>query len=73
MNLPVSYQVVMQEDNVYHLRLSENQDNHIDGNYLPEKIVIRKKGMIWISDLDGYEELVDALTREIATFNSETA
>lgn len=67
-NAPVTYNVVMQDDNVYHLKLNEATSNHVNGHYIPEKIVIRKKGMIWISDLDNYDELVDALTREITGF-----
>jgi hypothetical protein len=67
-NLPVTYNVVMQEDNIYHLKLNDNTRNHINGNYIPEKIVIRKKGKIWISDMDNYDELIDALTREITSF-----
>jgi hypothetical protein len=65
---PITYNVEMQEDHVYRLRLKEN---HIPRNeeYIPEKIVIRKKGKIWISDQDNYDELVNALTREICSFN----
>jgi hypothetical protein len=64
---PVVYDIVMQEDNVYHLRLGQSQREH--GGYIPEKMVIRKKGMVWISDNENYLELVNALTKEISTFS----
>jgi hypothetical protein len=54
----------MQEDGVYNLKLQENvQEKHQE--YIPDKIIIRKKGKIWISDMDNYDELVQALTDEI--------
>ena len=65
---PVTYNVVMQDDDIYHLRLSGNE-RRTNGEYIPEKIIIRKKGKIWISDLDNYNELVNALTEEIIRFN----
>jgi hypothetical protein len=67
-DLPVTYNVVMQDDDIYHLRLN-GRENNINGDYIPEKIIIRKKGKIWISDLDNYNELVNALTKEIIQFN----
>ena len=67
-DLPVTYNVEMQEDNIYHLKLNDATQNHVGGHYIPEKIVIRKKGMIWISDMDNYDELIDALTKEITNF-----
>lgn len=68
-DLPVTYNVVMQEDNIYHLKLNDTTQNHVNGNYIPEKIVIRKKGKIWISDMDNYDELINALTKEITAFS----
>ncbi len=62
------YDIVMQEDNVYQLRLGQSQ--RTNGGYIPEKMVIRKKGMVWISDSENYTELVNALTEEINTFSS---
>jgi len=66
---PVTYAVTMQEDEIYHLRLAQNQEAGNE-NYLPEKMVIRKKGKIWISDLEDYNELVGKLTTEILNFTS---
>ncbi|HVK98153.1 MAG TPA: hypothetical protein VM368_10050, partial [Flavisolibacter sp.] len=66
----VVYDVVMQEDNIYQLRL-HNSQNSFDSEYIPEKIVIRKKGKIWISDMDNYDELINALTGEISTFSEK--
>lgn len=73
-NEPVTYDVVMQEDNVYHLRLNgdRNACTH-NGRYIPGKILIRKKGKIWISDMDNYNDLIEALTREISTFRNTAA
>lgn len=66
---PVTYAITLHEDEVYHLRLAQNQETGNE-NYLPQKIVIRKKGKIWISDLENYTELVDKLTAEILGFQS---
>lgn len=68
-NQPVTYIVTLHEEEIYHLRLAQNQESG-NKNYLPEKMVIRKKGKIWISDLENYTELVDKLTAEILGFNS---
>ncbi|MBO9683835.1 MAG: hypothetical protein J7502_14390 [Flavisolibacter sp.] len=64
---PVTYNVTLHEDEVYHLRLAQRQEEG-NKNYLPEKIVIRRKGKIWISDLENYNELVEKLTTEICNF-----
>ena len=68
-NHPVTYSVTLHEDEVYHLRLTQEQESGNE-NYIPQKMVIRKKGKIWISDLENYNELVGKLTTEIANFNS---
>jgi hypothetical protein len=69
-NLPVTYDVTIQEGKVYQLRLcSGNHD--ANGEYIPEKIVIRRKGKIWISDMDNYDELITCLTKEIIQFDPE--
>ena len=68
--LPVIYDVTIQEDDVYQLRLHDQKDNSGDG-YVPEKMVIRKKGKIWISDLEDHRELVDSLTAEITQFKAQ--
>jgi hypothetical protein len=65
----VRYDVVAQDEQIFHLKLDGN--NHSEsGEYIPEKIIIRRKGKIWISDMDNYNELIDALTRELIIFNS---
>ena len=68
-NHPVTYNVTVHEDEVYHLRLAQQQESGNE-NYIPEKVVIRRKGKIWISDLENYHELVGKLTSEISNFNS---
>jgi hypothetical protein len=66
----VRYNVVSQEDKVYHLKLDgENRSGR--GEYIPQKIVIRRKGLIWISDMDNYDELINALTEELGQFGGE--
>lgn len=67
---PVRYEVTIQEGNVYQLRLSSS-NRDANGQYIPEKIVIRRKGMIWISDMDNYEELISLLTHEISQIDPE--
>jgi hypothetical protein len=67
---PVTYNVTRHQEDVYHLRLAQTQEAGNE-NYLPEKILIRKKGKIWISDLENYNELVGKLTTEISNFNSK--
>lgn len=67
---PLIYDVTKQEDDVYQLRL-HNQKNNNGDDYVPEKMIIRKKGTIWISDLEDHRELVDSLTAEICQFKTE--
>lgn len=67
---PVVYDVTRQEDDIYQLRLYGQPDNSGDG-YVPEKVVIRRKGKIWVSDLEDYHELVNSLTAEISQFRTE--
>ena len=69
-DLPVIYDVTRQEDDVYHLRLFDHKDNNGDG-YVPEKMIIRKKGKIWVSDLEDHRDLVNSLTAEITQFRTE--
>lgn len=63
---PVVYNVTTQENEVYHLRLFESNDPK---EYIPEKIMIRRKGKIWISDNDNTSELIGALTEELRSFS----
>jgi hypothetical protein len=68
-NQPVTYNVISDEKNIFRLCL----DNAAPGSkaYIPKKINIRRKGKIWISDLENYEVLVHALTREITKFSND--
>lgn len=68
-NQPVTYEVTIHDEEIYHLRLAQKQEAGNE-NYVPEKIVIRRKGKLWISDLENYADLVDKLTTEICSFNS---
>ena len=45
--------------------LPSNRNGEIKITFL-----IRKKGKIWISDLENYNELIAKLTTEISNFNS---
>lgn len=67
---PVVYDVTRQEDDIYQLRLHGQQENS-GADYVPEKVIIRKKGKIWISDLEDHQELVNSLTAEITQFKTE--
>ena len=69
-NQSVTYDVTLHQEEVYLLRLAQSQEGGNE-NYLPEKMMIRKKGKIWISDLENYAELVGKLTDEISNFNSK--
>jgi len=64
---PLTYQVTVEEEDVFLFRLQHGQNSQ--ATYVPEKLVIRKKGKIWISDLEDYEELVSLLTKEILEIN----
>lgn len=57
------YNVIKQEEDVYCLRMSGQEDSGRD--YLPQKIIIRKKGKIWIWDAEDYPEPVARLTAEV--------
>ena len=69
-NQPVTYDVTMQDSEVFQLRLNGDSTNSGDG-YLPEKLIIRRKGKIWISDLETYQDLVRELTREVSKLTAE--
>ena len=65
----VTYEVTIQEVDVFKLRRKSEQMNR-NGEYIPDKILIRKKGKIWISDQDNRQELVQALIYQIQQFNT---
>lgn len=67
---PLAFNVKTQEQDIYHLCRNQ-EENHINGEYIPEKIVIRKKGKIWISDIETCPELISALTNEVIKFNRD--
>ena len=68
----VIYDVTKQEDDVYHLRLQEElQPGNSGDGYVPQKMIIRRKGKIWISDLEDHRELVSSLTAEISQFRTD--
>jgi hypothetical protein len=64
---PVTYDVTAEEEGIYILRNAFPQPGFAK-DYVPEKLVIRRKGKIWVSDAENYQELVNALTREICSF-----
>ena len=61
--------MTIQEVDVFKLCRKSEQKNR-NGEYIPDKILIRKKGKIWISDQDNRQELVQALTDQIQQFNT---
>lgn len=63
-NIPVTYDVAPQEADIFILKLNEEVTS-TNGEEVPQKMVIRKKGKIWISDSENYPELVNALTEQI--------
>jgi hypothetical protein len=65
-NQAVTYNVISDEKNIYRLCLDEATECR--NGYIPNKIYIRRKGKIWISDVENYSVLVSALTREITRF-----
>jgi hypothetical protein len=66
---PVTFNVAMQEEGIYIFRLHGPQRNE---EYIPEKLLIRRKGMLWISDQEDQGELVNTLIEEIGNFNSNS-
>jgi hypothetical protein len=46
-------------------------ENNSGDSYVPAKMIIRKKGMVWISECENYQELVSSLTAEITQFRPE--
>jgi len=67
---PLAFNVKTQEKEIYHLCRSQ-EENHVNGEYIPEKIIIRRKGKIWVSDIETSPELIDALTTEVIKFNRD--
>lgn len=63
-DLPLVFDVQTQEKDIYHLRHS-GEENRVNGEYIPQKIVIRRKGKIWVSDIEMCPVLIGALKTEI--------
>jgi|GEM_PF-1522160 len=64
---PVTYDVTAQEKDIYRLCLNENTP--AGETYIPSKINIRRKGKLWISDVENYRDLVNILLAEIMRFS----
>lgn len=69
--LSIIYDVTEQDSDIYQLKL-HGDEVPVGDNYVPQKLIIRKKGKIWISDAEDYPELVTSLTNEISQFRTET-
>ncbi|GAA4332726.1 hypothetical protein [Flaviaesturariibacter amylovorans] len=65
---PVTYDVTAQEQDIYRLCLSDATPR--GAHYIPSKINIRRKGKVWVSDLENYNELVNALLVELTRFSA---
>ena len=69
-NQPVTYEVTTQENEIYYLRLNEREIRRGD-DYVPQKIIIRRKGKVWVSDTETYADLIKELTRQITKFSTQ--
>lgn len=67
---PLAYTVTNPAREIFVLRMQGSQIS--GGDFLPEKIVIRRKGKIWVSDAAECPELIHLLTNEIRNFNAKT-
>ena len=67
---PVTYQVISDEKNIYRLLLHESTPGYADG-LMPSKINIRRKGKIWVSDLEDDNALVQSLMCELKKLNKD--
>ena len=66
---PLTYDVTPQESEVYILKLNSSLST-VNGEFVPQKVVIRKKGKIWVSDQENCQDLAKALMEEINKFSS---
>ena len=69
-NQPITYDVTTQENEIYYLRL-RSEEIRKGEDYVPEKIIIRRKGKLWVSDTETYNELVKELTHQITRFSTQ--
>jgi hypothetical protein len=65
----ISYNVTVQQEEAYLLCKSSNERTS-GSEYIPDKINIRRKGKIWINDVETHSELIGLLVDEISQFNS---
>ncbi|MFL5788653.1 MAG: hypothetical protein ACJ748_11415 [Flavisolibacter sp.] len=65
----IIYDVESTQEEVYIFRMC-NYDSVQNRGSIPQKLVIRRKGKIWISDAENYQALVNSLTEEVKAFNS---
>ena len=68
-NKPVMYSIDNPGDDIYLLRLHGPQGAGDD--FLPGKIVLRRKGKIWVSDAENCPELIQQLTAEVRHLNTK--
>jgi hypothetical protein len=64
----LSYDVTVQQEEAYLLCKAEGTASGKE--YIPRKINIRRKGKIWVNDVETHPELVDLLIKEIIQFNT---
>jgi hypothetical protein len=69
-NHPVCCDLTAQEESVYLLCLTNNNTDR-SGDYIPEKIVIRKKEKRWVRDMDNTSELANFSIKEMILFEPE--
>ncbi|HEU0065489.1 MAG TPA: hypothetical protein VFQ58_10670 [Flavisolibacter sp.] len=67
----ITYEVESTQEEVYILRMNRDSEKENKGK-IPQKLVIRRKGKIWISDAENYTNLVNTLTSELKAFTSNT-
>jgi hypothetical protein len=67
----LTYDVESSQEEVYILRMCEHSKN-AQTTELPQKMVIRRKGKLWISDAENYTELVSSLKEEIRGFSPDS-
>jgi hypothetical protein len=66
-NQPLTYDVTPQESEVCILKLASAYSGvaTTNGDFVPMKVVIRRKGKIWVSDQESCQEIAQALMDEI--------
>ncbi|HEV7620787.1 MAG TPA: hypothetical protein VGO09_03590, partial [Flavisolibacter sp.] len=61
----ITYLVEAIGDEIYTLRLNST---NVANEFVPNKLVIRRKGKIWITDMENYKELAGLLINELFDF-----